>query len=130
MHKLFCLLGALTLSACTSPLTPGAESTGEASAAVTTYADPTAVKAAADAGTCVPGAIIVAGEPQHPVLVAGVWNMAAEGDTISRGACMQIKASVILTAEDYEGEYENCLEGPAGILQLAEVNGSATLIDP
>jgi hypothetical protein len=93
-------------------------------------ADPSAVKAAADAGVCIPGAIVVNDVPMHPVLVDGVWTMAEEGDTISRGACIVIKASTILTAEDYEGEYTNCFEGPAGILQLVEVDGVATLDNP
>jgi hypothetical protein len=120
---------ALVACACATPYTD-ADDVGEAKEAVTTYADPSAVKAAADAGVCIPGAIVVNDVPMHPVLVDGVWTMAEEGDTISRGACIVIKASTILTAEDYEGEYTNCFEGPAGILQLVEVDGVATLDNP
>lgn len=121
---------ALTASACTYP-EAGAERAGEAREAVTAYADMSAVKAAADSGTCVPGHVVVDGAPQYPVLADGVWSMSADsGDYLSRGTCLQIKAGTILTAEDYGGEYENCIEAPAGIFQLAEVEGVAALIGP
>ena len=121
---------ALAASACVDP-EPGAERAGEAQEAVTAYADMTAVKAAADSGTCVPGAIVVGGVPQYPVLADGVWSMSAEGgDYLSRGTCLQIKAGTILTAADYGGEYEGCIEAPAGIFQLVEVDGAAMLVGP
>lgn len=133
MKKILCLFGVLSvlsLSACTTNTNTGADDVGEAREAVATYADMSAVKAAANAGTCVPGFIVVSDVPLYPVLADGVWSMSESGDEISRGACLQIKAGTILTAEDYDGEYENCIEAPAGIFQLAEVDGMARLIEP
>jgi hypothetical protein len=84
------------------------------------YADPTLVKAAIDAGSYSGGLI----SGQSCVLTAGVWDVTngEGGDTIGRAAFNLIKAGSV--------NPNFTINTQAGTFQLVSQDGHANLIDP
>lgn len=83
------------------------------------YADPTLVKAAIDAGSFSGGLI----SGQSCVLTAGVWDVSnGAGDTMSRAVFNLMKAGSV--------NANFTIATSAGTFQLVSVDGHATFLDP
>lgn len=83
------------------------------------YADPTLVKAAVDAGSWSGGLI----DGQSCVLSAGVWNVSGgPGDTMPRVVFNLMKAGSV--------NANFTVATSAGTFQLVSVDGHATFLDP